>query len=67
MAEERRLFFVGMTRARTHLVLSHARRRAGRGETRETRPSPFLADLPAGLVDRTARAERRRTVQLRLI
>jgi len=67
VAEERRLFFVGMTRARTHLVLSHARRRAGRGETRETRPSPFLADLPAGLVDRTARAERRRTVQLRLI
>jgi DNA helicase II / ATP-dependent DNA helicase PcrA len=67
VAEERRLFFVGMTRARTHLLLSHARRRTVRGETRDSRPSPFLDDLPAGLIDRTARAERRHTVQLRLI
>ena len=67
VAEERRLFFVGMTRARTHLLLSAARRRTVRGESREPAPSPFLADLPDGLLDRTARAERRRTVQLRLI
>lgn len=67
-AEERRLFFVGMTRARTHLVLSHARRRTVRGVTGDREPSPFLADLPADLLDRTARAAAKpRTVQLRLI
>ena len=66
-AEERRLLFVGMTRARTHLVLSAARRRTVRGRVTEPAPSPFLADLPAGLTDRTSRPERRRTVQLRLI
>ncbi len=68
VAEERRLFFVGMTRARTHLLLSAARRRTVRGETREPSPSPFLADLPADLLLRTTRATARpRTVQLRLI
>lgn len=66
-AEERRLLFVGMTRARTHLVLSAARRRTVRGRATEPAPSPFLADLPPGLVERTSRPERRRTVQLRLI
>ena len=51
VAEERRLFFVGMTRARSHLFLSHARRRAWRGVVREAGPSPFLADLEAALLD----------------
>jgi DNA helicase II / ATP-dependent DNA helicase PcrA len=50
-AEERRLFFVGMTRARSHLFLSHARRRAWRGTVRDAAPSPFLADLQAALLD----------------
>jgi DNA helicase II / ATP-dependent DNA helicase PcrA len=50
-AEERRLFFVGMTRARSHLFLSHARRRAWRGTVRDATPSPFLADLQAALLD----------------
>jgi DNA helicase II / ATP-dependent DNA helicase PcrA len=66
-AEERRLLFVGMTRARTHLALSGAGRRTVRGRVTEAAPSPFLADLPAGLTERTSRPERRRTVQLRLI
>jgi ATP-dependent DNA helicase UvrD/PcrA len=66
-AEERRLMFVGMTRARTHLALSGATRRTVRGRVTEPAPSPFLADLPAGLVERTSRPERRRTVQLRLL
>jgi superfamily I DNA/RNA helicase len=34
-AKERRLLFVGMTRATTQLVLTGASRRAFRGETRE--------------------------------
>jgi len=59
-AEERRLFFVGMTRARSHLFLSHARRRAWRGSVREAEPSPFLADLEAALLDHARSPARRR-------
>jgi uncharacterized protein (TIGR00375 family) len=68
-AEERRLFFVGMTRATTHLVLTQAARRARAGALRDTKPSPFLAQLPESLVDRsTTRAARRpRSTQLRLV
>ncbi len=50
-AEERRLFFVGLTRARSRLFLSHCRKRILRGEAAEARPSRFLADLEAGLLD----------------
>ena len=59
-AEERRLFFVGMTRARSHLFLTHARRRAWRGSVREAEPSPFLADLEAALLDHASSPARRR-------
>jgi ATP-dependent DNA helicase UvrD/PcrA len=65
-AEECRLLFVGMTRARTHLALSGARRRAVRGRVTEPAPSPYLADLPAHLVERTSQPQRRRMVQPRL-
>ncbi|MBN2497308.1 MAG: UvrD-helicase domain-containing protein [Deltaproteobacteria bacterium] len=46
MEEERRLCYVGMTRARKHLLLSRAEHRHifGRSECHE--PSRFLADLP---------------------
>jgi DNA helicase II / ATP-dependent DNA helicase PcrA len=59
-AEERRLFFVGMTRARRHLFLSHARRRAWRGTVRDAEPSPFLADLQAALLSEASSPARRR-------
>jgi DNA helicase II / ATP-dependent DNA helicase PcrA len=59
-AEERRLFFVGMTRARSHLFLSHARRRAWRGTVRDAEPSPFLADLQAALLEAASSPDRRR-------
>ncbi|HZA84522.1 MAG TPA: UvrD-helicase domain-containing protein, partial [Actinomycetes bacterium] len=59
-AEERRLFFVGMTRARSHLFLTHARRRAWRGSVREAEPSPFLGDLQAALLDQAHSPARRR-------
>ncbi|MGB2985021.1 MAG: UvrD-helicase domain-containing protein [Phycisphaerae bacterium] len=44
--EERRLLFVGMTRARKRLTLSHARYRMLRGVTERTVRSPFLDELP---------------------
>ena len=59
-AEERRLLFVGMTRARECLILSHARRRHWRGQVREMQPSPFLRDIEAALLDRTQSDHRRR-------
>jgi len=69
LAEERRLFFVGITRACSRLFLFHSRKRTLRGETRETRPSPFLADLEAVLLDLRDEPELapRRPEQLRLL
>lgn len=51
MAEERRLFFVAMTRARDRLYLCRARRRPWRGTGRSLSPSPFLADIERALAD----------------
>ncbi|MBI3601293.1 MAG: ATP-dependent helicase [Candidatus Omnitrophica bacterium] len=47
--EERRLFYVGMTRAREHLYLTRARRRQLFGQTWFNPPSPFLADIEEDL------------------
>ena len=51
LEEERRLFYVGITRAESVLVLSHAESRRRNGETMMSRPSSFLDALPAELVD----------------
>jgi DNA helicase II / ATP-dependent DNA helicase PcrA len=50
IAEERRLFYVGMTRAKDRLVLSRALKRHWRGEVRSLAPSPFLAGIENELV-----------------
>jgi hypothetical protein len=52
LAEERRLFFVGMTRARQRLILSHARKRRWRGKLQQSTPSPFLSDIHQELLAR---------------
>jgi DNA helicase-2/ATP-dependent DNA helicase PcrA len=49
-AEERRLFYVGMTRAKDRLILSRAKQRLWRGKVRALEPSPFLGDIEAALV-----------------
>jgi uncharacterized protein (TIGR00375 family) len=48
--EERRLFYVGMTRAKDRLLLSRALRRRLLGRAREQAPSRFLADIESALV-----------------
>ena len=48
-AEEKRLFYVGMTRARKKLILSCADRRNINGRTLQLEPSPFLRLIPEGL------------------
>jgi superfamily I DNA/RNA helicase len=50
LAEERRLFYVGMTRAKDRLILSRAKQRLWRGQVRTLAPSPFLADIEAELL-----------------
>jgi DNA helicase-2/ATP-dependent DNA helicase PcrA len=48
--EERRLFYVGLTRARDHLVLTYACRRYSYGALVDTLPSRFLEEVPRELV-----------------
>ena len=43
--EERRLFYVGMTRAKDHLYLTHAKRRQLFGQALIQDVSPYLADI----------------------
>ena len=50
--EERRLFYVGMTRAERRLFLTSAARRRVFGEYQSTEPSRFIDEVPADLVER---------------
>jgi len=50
--EERRLCYVGMTRARTQLVLTGAARRRVFGEYQSMEPSRFMDEVPPQLVER---------------
>jgi DNA helicase-2/ATP-dependent DNA helicase PcrA len=51
LAEERRLAYVGMTRAKDRLFLSHAWRRATWGPGMPSAPSRFLLEIPPHLVE----------------
>ena len=62
LEEERRLFFVGMTRAMKHLHLCHARMREFRGSVSYSIPSMFLDELPPD-VERTDLSMQRNTAR----
>jgi DNA helicase-2/ATP-dependent DNA helicase PcrA len=49
LEEERRLAYVGITRARTHLTVSHAWVRSLWGQTQHNIPSRFIGEIPAEL------------------
>ena len=51
LQEERRLFYVGMTRAKEVLYLTHARRRRLFGQLMSNPPSPYLNDIAHELKD----------------
>ena len=58
MEEERRLCYVGVTRAKKRVYLVRAARRTFLGSTNSNPPSRFLADIPPNLVMRSSgRAE----------
>ena len=52
MDEERRLFYVGVTRAQRRLYLCQAQKRLWRGRVQDRQPSPFLSDLEEALLER---------------
>ena len=52
--EERRLFYVAMTRAQETLTLSYCLNRKKFGNSEKRHPSPFLLELPDELVDRAS-------------
>jgi DNA helicase-2/ATP-dependent DNA helicase PcrA len=56
LEEERRLCYVGITRARWKLVLTSAARRRVFGTYQASQPSRFLAEIPAALVEPIAPA-----------
>ncbi|MEW6582237.1 MAG: UvrD-helicase domain-containing protein [Actinomycetota bacterium] len=59
LEEERRLFYVGLTRARRRLVLAHADTRAMFGGRDYRLPSRFLREIPADALDTPRRPRRR--------
>jgi ATP-dependent DNA helicase UvrD/PcrA len=63
LAEERRLFYVGMTRAKDRLILSRARQRFWRGRVQTFEPSPFLSDIENELLKHQRREPARRKPQ----
>ncbi len=50
--EERRLCYVGITRAKKTLALTSCQTRMRRGEARDTKPSRFLTDIPDETIER---------------
>ncbi|MDD2920780.1 MAG: UvrD-helicase domain-containing protein [Anaerolineales bacterium] len=58
MEEERRLFYVGITRAKDRLYLLRANQRGGRMMSDEMYPSRFLDDVPANLLAGKSRTGR---------
>lgn len=49
--EERRLFYVAMTRAKAYLTISRARSRMRYGQTTHQKQSRFLLEIPKELID----------------
>ncbi len=52
LEEERRLFYVAITRARKNLTISHARQRNIYGRFSGQEPSSFIDELPENLIER---------------
>jgi DNA helicase-2/ATP-dependent DNA helicase PcrA len=61
MEEERRLFYVGITRAQQALSLTYAEERRRSGEITRSRASSFLSVIPKGMVDERSTVKARST------
>ncbi|MBQ3404942.1 MAG: UvrD-helicase domain-containing protein [Oscillospiraceae bacterium] len=58
MEEERRLCYVAMTRAKEHLIISHAEKRMIYGRTAPCMASRFIEEIPSEDIERPARPSR---------
>lgn len=58
LEEERRLAYVGITRAKEHLVITSARKRMVRGEMQFNRVSRFVQEIPKELLEEAVRKEK---------
>jgi DNA helicase-2/ATP-dependent DNA helicase PcrA len=63
LEEERRLTYVGFTRAMQRLYLVRAQRRSIFGDAQSTQPSRFLSDIPPALLHRKGSASTGSTTQ----
>ena len=61
LEEERRLFYVGITRAQQLLALTYAEERRRAGEVTRSRPSSFLSNIPKGMLDERSTVKVRST------
>lgn len=64
--EERRLFYVALTRGMDRVVVTHAAQRHIHGVAQKRRPSPFLGDIPSHLLQEHTVAKRRKGKQMSL-
>jgi DNA helicase-2/ATP-dependent DNA helicase PcrA len=67
LEEERRLCYVGITRAQEQLFLSHARQRRLWGDREPAIPSQFLAELPEELIVTNAKKRPKNTPKLQVV
>jgi DNA helicase-2/ATP-dependent DNA helicase PcrA len=58
MEEERRLCYVGITRARERLYLTHTWTRLLFGSVKDSIPSRFLKEIPAELIEEVVERQR---------
>jgi superfamily I DNA/RNA helicase len=58
--EERRLFYVGMTRAKEELLITHAKARFLYGHRLPGSPTPFLAEIPQQLIRKNTLSDKAR-------
>ena len=66
VAEERRLLYVGMTRAQNHLYLSYANKRLVFGEPKSRHPSRFLSSISQSIMQREQRDIKKKKIENQL-
>ena len=61
LAEERRVFYVGMTRAKELLYLTHAAKRLRHGKVKEAEPSRFINDIEEKWLERSRSGKQKKS------